>query len=171
MNLLTIKDSNTEDYYRTFFIKILKANLIYTAFYFLIVNDALLSSLNQRMTSFGALKVVEGYYLVLGGGKFGSDFARYAKEQYFPFVVIVDIDEAAETSNSSVVVEREKLFSLIKTYTESKEKENAYFHCMDVRDIPLILETGIPEYIIPAVPTHALANMAIDLLVQFIPDH
>lgn len=102
---------------------------------------------------------------MLGGGKIGSDFARYAKEQSFPFVVIIDIDEAAEASNSSVVVEREKLFSLIKTYTESKEKENnAYFHCMDVRDVPLILEAGIPEYIIPAVPTHALANMTIDLL-------
>lgn len=117
------------------------------------------------MTSFRSLQVVEGYYLVLGGGKIGSDFVSYAKKQSFPFVVIIDIDEAAEASNSSMAVEREKLFSLIKSYKESKGKENnAYFHCMDVRDIPLILEAGIPEYIIPAVPTHALTNMTIDLL-------
>ncbi|MDY0388735.1 MAG: hypothetical protein RBT65_16750 [Methanolobus sp.] len=129
------------------------------------MNNALLSSLNQKIASFHSLQVVEGYYLVLGGGKIGNDFLRYAKERSFPFVVVIDIDEAAEASNNSIAVERKKLLSLIGTYKESKESEsNAYFHCMDVRDIPLILEAGIPEYIIPAVPTHALANMAIDLL-------
>ncbi len=108
---------------------------------------------------------MEGYCLVLGGGNIGSDFARYSKEQSFPFVVIIDIDENADASNSSIVVDREELFRLIRTYRESKENENnVYFHCMDVHDVPLILEAGIPQYIIPAVPTHAVANMATDML-------
>lgn len=129
------------------------------------MNNDLLSILNQRIDSFRSLQVVEDYHLVLGGGKIGSDFARYAKEQSFPFVVIIDIDENADASNSSIVVDRKELFRLIKTYRGSKENENnVYFHCMDVHDVPLILEAGIPQYIIPAVPTHAVANMATDML-------
>ncbi len=129
------------------------------------MNNDLLSILDQKITSFRSLQVIDGYYLVLGGGKIGSDFVRYAKEKSFPFVVIIDVDEGAEASKSSIVVARDDLFRLIRTYRDSKENNNnVYFHCMDVCDVPMILEAGIPEYIIPAVPTHAVVNIAIDML-------
>lgn len=129
------------------------------------MNDELLSSLNRKITDFNSLPVIEGYYLVLGGGKIGSDFARYAKKNSFPFVVIIDIDESADASAGSVTVNRAELFTLIRKFHESKLIEgNVYFHCMDVRNVPAILEAGIPEFIIPAVPTHAVVNMAIDML-------
>ena len=129
------------------------------------MDDKVISSLNQKINDFSSLPVIEGYYLVLGGGKIGSDFNRYAKEKSLPFVVIIDIDESADASGSSIAVGREELLSLIRNYRESKTSaDNVYFHCMDVRDVPLILEAGIPEYIIPAVPTHAVVNMAIDML-------
>jgi hypothetical protein len=131
----------------------------------LIVNSELVTSLNKKITEFSSLPVIEGYYLVLGGGKIGSDFARYAKEKAFPFVVIIDVDESANATDSSATVDRKELFDLIKDFHKSKANSgNIYFHCMDVRKVPEILEAGIPEFIIPAVPTHAVVNMAIDML-------
>ncbi|MEZ5334939.1 MAG: hypothetical protein R2741_06750 [Methanolobus sp.] len=129
------------------------------------MNSELLSSLNRKITDFKSLPVIEGYYLVLGGGKIGSDFARYAKEKSFPFVVIIDLDKSAGAAGSSVTVDRKELFSLIEGFHKSKANSgNIYFHCMDVRNVPELLEAGIPEFIIPAVPTHAVVNMAVDML-------
>ncbi|WP_319508545.1 hypothetical protein [uncultured Methanolobus sp.] len=129
------------------------------------MGNEVLSSLNQKINDLSSLPVIEGYYLVLGGGKIGSDFTTYAKKKSLPFVVIIDIDESADASGSSVAVGKEELLSLIQNYHESKTSAyNVYFHCMDVHDVPLILEAGIPEYIIPAVPTHAVVNIAIDML-------
>ncbi|WP_129582605.1 hypothetical protein [Methanolobus psychrotolerans] len=129
------------------------------------MTNELLSSLNRKMAEFSSLPVIDGYYLVLGGGKIGSDFARYAKERSFPFVVIIDVDEVAEASKSSVVVDRDELFRQIHNSRRLKGNvNNVFFHCMDVCDVPEILEAGIPEYIIPAVPIHAVVNMAIDML-------
>ncbi|WP_407354714.1 hypothetical protein [Methanolobus sp. WCC5] len=129
------------------------------------MNDHHLSLIDRRMAAFGSLPIIGGYYLVLGGGKIGTDFVRYAKERSFPFVVIIDIDEKAEASNNSAVVGREGLLRLISDYRESGyTPEKVYFHCMDVRDINEILDEGIPEFIIPAVPAHAVVNMAIDML-------
>lgn len=128
------------------------------------MNDNYHSCLDLGIKSFRSLPIIEGYYLVLGGGKIGSDFARYAKEKSFPFVVIIDVDESAKATNSSVSVDREELFSLIKDFHKSKPiSHSVYFHCMDVRNVPDILKIGIPEFIIPAVPTHAVVNMAIDM--------
>jgi hypothetical protein len=129
------------------------------------VTPELFSSLNKMIADFSSLPVIEGYYLVLGGGKIGSDFAIYAKEKSFPFVVIIDVDESANAAYSSVTVDREELFSLIKNFQISKSSScSIYFHCMDVRKVPEILKAGIPEFIIPAVPTHAVVNMAIDMI-------
>ncbi len=120
------------------------------------------------MNCFQSLPVIEGYYLVLGGGKIGSDLARYAKEKAFPLVVIIDIEESADASASSVAVGRKALLGIIKNHHRSKTRaENVYFHCMDVRNVPEILDAGLPEFIIPAVPTHAVVNMAIDMLDSF----
>ncbi|TQD23909.1 hypothetical protein [Methanolobus vulcani] len=132
------------------------------------MNSELVPSLDKKITEFSSLPVIEGYYLVLGGGKIGSDFARYAREKSFSFVVIIDVDKSSNASNSSVTVGREELLNLIKYFHKSKSKsDNVYFHCMDVRNVPEILEAGIPEFIIPAVPTHAVVNMAIDMLGSF----
>jgi hypothetical protein len=129
------------------------------------VDDELLSSLKQKIKGLSSLPVIKGYYLVLGGGKIGSDFASYAKEKAFPFVVIIDINGCADASSSSMSVGKEELLSLIRNYHDSKTPaDSVYFHCMDVLNVPDILKAGIPEFIIPAVPTHAVVNIAIDMM-------
>ncbi|MBP1908145.1 hypothetical protein [Methanolobus bombayensis] len=136
------------------------------------MNKEPVSTLDRKINSFQSLSVIEGYYLVLGGGKIGSDFARYAKDKSFPFVVIIDVDKSANAANNSININRKELFSLIEDFQKSKANSgNVYFHCMDVHNVPEILEAGIPEFIIPAVPTHAVVNMAIDMLSSASSDH
>lgn len=53
---------------------------------------------------------------------------------------------------------------------ENKDKNDeseAYFYKMDMHDIPSLFTSGIPEYIIPAAPCHAVAYMLADFLKFF----
>ncbi len=50
-----------------------------------------------------------------------------------------------------------------KTVGENTESQ-CYFYKMDLDSVPFLLNYGIPEYIIPAVPCHAVAYMLSDLL-------
>lgn len=47
---------------------------------------------------------------------------------------------------------------------EGNNEAEAYFYKMDLDSIPFLLSLGIPEYIIPAVPCHAIAYMLSNLL-------
>jgi hypothetical protein len=143
--------------------------------------------------------VIKGYYLVIGGGKIGTDFLRYAKNNKFPFVLVIDRDENAPASREIKVLKTEnELVNLLrnkallalseekpelsrvekedkrknegKIEIENKEKNNdseAYFYKMNMHNIPPLFTSGIPEYIIPAVPCHAAAYMLADFLKFF----
>lgn len=149
--------------------------------------------------------VVKGYYLVVGGGKIGTDFLRYARNNEFPFVLVVDKDENAPASKETKVLKTEnELVNLLgnkslsalpedesglsrveenklknkgknkgKNERENKEENSeseAYFYKMDMQNIPSLFTFGIPEYIIPAVPCHAVAYMLADSLKFFNPE-
>jgi hypothetical protein len=151
--------------------------------------------------------VIKGYYLVIGGGKIGTDFLRYARKNDFPFVLVIDKDENAPASREVKVLkteselanllrnkallalseDRPELSNLgeenkqknegknegkkeVKNERECKEKNEeseAYFYKMDMNDTPSLFTSGIPEFIIPAVPCHAVAYLLADFLKFF----
>lgn len=154
--------------------------------------------INDKMKCMEGCPVIKGYYLVVGGGKIGTDFLRYARKNKFPFVLVVDKDENAPASKETKVLETEsEIINLLrnkallafpedepelsradenkqkkagKSEKENKEKNDepeAYFYTMDMREIPALFTFGIPEYIIPAVPCHAVAYMLADFLRFF----
>ncbi|HII00356.1 TPA: hypothetical protein HA351_01450 [Methanosarcinaceae archaeon] len=116
------------------------------------------------------LPVIKGYYLVLGGGKIGTDFLEYALENKFPFVLVIDSDKNAPASKKAKVLENEEeLVKLLRSKTSSLVSEGGsetetYFYRSDLHKIPFLLSFGIPEYIVPAVPCHAAAYLAVDFL-------
>jgi len=48
--------------------------------------------------------VIKGHYFVIGGGKIGTDFLRYARKNDFPFVLVIDNDENAPASREVKVL-------------------------------------------------------------------
>ncbi len=152
---------------------------------------------DNKIKCIGNCPVIKGYYLVIGGGKVGTDFLRYARKNEFPFVLVVDRDENAPVSRETKVLKTEnELVNLLRNKAllalsedkpelsreeeskrknegskrEDKDKNNeseAYFYKMDMHNIPSLFTFGIPEYIIPAVPCHAVAYMLADFLKFF----
>jgi len=123
---------------------------------------------------FADFPVIKDYYLVLGGGRIGTDFLRYARKNGFPFVLIIDRDENAPASREARVLKtwselinllKEKAkMPLLEEASEQLSGSEAYFYAMDMHSIPYLLSLGIPENIIPAVPCHAVAYMLADIL-------
>lgn len=154
------------------------------------------SAVDEKISSLEKIPVIKNYYLVLGGGKIGTNFLEYARKNKYPFVLVTDKDENAPASRESNIIKTEdELVNLLKnkalgsfhdetlksssTAGENERRENererrgnkvenneveAYFYRMDLDSIHFLLSLGIPEYIIPAVPCHAVAYMLSDLL-------
>lgn len=147
------------------------------------------SAIYQKINRLEKTQVIKNYYLVLGGGKIGTDFLHYARKNKFPFVLVIDRDENAPASDEADIIKTEdELVNLLKNKasapspnkvfksrgvagTTNREDEGEregerekkygepeiYFYKMDLGNIPFLLSLGIPEYIIPAVPCHAVA--------------
>lgn len=157
--------------------------------------------INRKIKCMESCQAVKGYYLVIGGGKIGTDFLRYARKNEFPFVLVIDRDENAPASGEAKVLKTEnELADLLrnralpalpehepelsgaeenkrkkagKSERENKDNNNeseACFYKMDMHDIPSLFAYGIPEYIIPAVPCHAVAYILADFLRFFNPE-
>jgi hypothetical protein len=159
------------------------------------------SVIDEKINRLEKNQVIKNYYLVLGGGKIGTNFLQYARKNKFPFVLVIDRDENAPASREAYVIKTEdELVDLLKSKasallpdetlgspgaTGENEREDrgeirrgngepdsvrgngerqAYFYKMDLENTPFLLNLGIPEYIIPAVPCHAVAYMLPDLL-------
>ena len=74
---------------------------------------------DEKIETFQKLPVIKNYYLVLGGGKIGTDFLQYARKNNFPFVLVIDSDENAPASKEAQVLETEsELLSLLRKKTE-----------------------------------------------------
>lgn len=162
--------------------------------------------------------VIKGYYLVIGGGKIGTDFLRYARKNAFPFVLVIDRDGNARASREAKILKTEnelvnllrdkallahpedkselsrveddnkrqskgnnvgkyevenkvgdKVGDIVENKVQNNELES-YFFKMDMHSIPSLFTFGIPEYIIPAVPCHAVAYLLSDFLKFFNPE-
>jgi hypothetical protein len=154
---------------------------------------------NDKIKSMESFPVIKDCYLVIGGGKIGTDFLRYARKNKLPFVLVIDKDENAPSSREAKVIKTEnELVNLLKNKAllafpednpelfrveeknrrknegkseiENKEKNDdseAYFYKMDMNNIPSLFNLGVPEYVIPAVPCHAVAYMLADSLKFF----
>lgn len=142
------------------------------------------SAIDEKIKNLKNIQVISNYYLVLGGGKIGTDFLQYARKNKFPFVLVIDRNENAPASRESEILKTEdELVNLLKNKVSGSLPEEAlkstsaageneredpepriYFYKMDLSSLPFLLSFGIPEYIIPAVPCHAVAYMLSDLL-------
>ncbi|WP_406657896.1 hypothetical protein V7O62_04890 [Methanolobus sp. ZRKC2] len=137
------------------------------------------TAINSKIDLINSLPVISGYYLVLGGGKIGNKFVEYAKKHNLPFILVIDIDcEAPASMNADILSDKDNLIEAINSlsihktgyYNSKWDQETAaygsdiYFYCMDVKDIPSLLVHGIPEYIVPAIPSHAAVDIVVDFL-------
>ncbi|MCQ6962203.1 hypothetical protein [Methanolobus chelungpuianus] len=138
-------------------------------------------TIDSRINLVTSLPVISGYYLVLGGGKIGDSFLRYAKRSRFPLVLVIDSDADAPASLNAVVLDkREEVVEIIRSVAAAKANTGRagegdagtgngdtrgsgdagiYFYRMDVSDVFSLLACGIPEFVIPAVPSHAAADI------------
>ncbi|MFP4655084.1 MAG: hypothetical protein ACLFMM_05335 [Methanohalobium sp.] len=117
------------------------------------------SVLNEKMSLISNIPIIQGYYLVIGGGKIGSNFVDYARTNGFPFVLILDINRAAPAAKKAVEIQdKQKLVNILKN-PDYRTNGNIYFYNAGLEIVPFILSYGIPEFIIPAVPYHAAAKL------------
>lgn len=142
------------------------------------------SAIDKKINHLEKTQVIKNYYLVLGGGKIGTDFLKYARKNKFPFVLVIDRDENAPASNEAKIIKTEaELVDLLRNKasapspnkvlkspgtagTINREDEGEcegesgkedrepeiYFYKTGLGNISFLLSSGIPEYIIPAVP-------------------
>lgn len=135
--------------------------------------------IDSEIDRISSLPVISGYYLVIGGGKIGNRFVEYAKKHELPFVLVIDIDcEAPASRNAQVLKDSDCLTDVLSAlvangktdvhqFSLQKEADHGsriYFYCMDAKDISSLLGMGIPEHIVPAVPSHAAVDIMVDLL-------
>lgn len=137
---------------------------------FMVTVNEKISLLDVKKEIFRKLPVIEGFYLIIGGGKIGTSFLQYARKTKMPFVLVIDRDSNAPASkNANILKTENELIKLLRNKVkESPQKETEpeiYFYKMDLHDIPFLFSFGIPEYIIPAVPCHAVAYILSDLLM------
>jgi hypothetical protein len=116
--------------------------------------------LDEQILHLKDVPVIQGYYLVIGGGKIGNNFVNYARDKNFPFVLITDINKNASAAKKAVELQnKQELVDIFKKPIDNQTKNNIYFYQTGLEGVPFILSYGIPEYIIPAVPYHAAAEL------------
>jgi hypothetical protein len=62
------------------------------------------SAVDKKINSLEKILVIKNYYLVLGGGKIGTNFLEYVRKNKYPFVLVIDKDENAPASRESKIV-------------------------------------------------------------------
>lgn len=121
----------------------------------------MLKSSIDIITKIRSLPIIEGYYLVLGGGKIGTSFTDYARKHSLPFVLILDNDKNAPASlGTELIKDANDLCKLMEDklkFPLKKESPQIYFYCAGLDAVPFILSFGMPEYIVPAIPCHVAA--------------
>jgi hypothetical protein len=73
------------------------------------------SQVDEKINHLEKIHLTKNYYLILGGGKIGTDFLDYARKNRFPFVLVIDKDENAPASRKSNIIKTEdELVNLLK---------------------------------------------------------
>ncbi|WP_367344053.1 hypothetical protein [Methanomethylovorans sp.] len=120
-------------------------------------------SSNHIIEDLQALPVIKGYYLVVGGGKIGTNFVEHARKHNFPLVLVLDKDRTAPASSyTEIIKDVDALHKIMEGRSASllkKESSEIYFYCAKLDEVPFILSFGVPEYIIPAIPCHMIAYL------------
>ncbi|WP_370574910.1 hypothetical protein [Methanomethylovorans sp.] len=123
----------------------------------------MLKSSIDRIKRIRSLPIIEGYYLVLGGGKIGTSFTEHARKHSFPLVLLIDNDmNAPASSGTEFIKDANALSKFLEGKLASplnKERSNIYFYCAGLNAVPFILSFGMPEYIVPAIPCHVTAYL------------
>jgi hypothetical protein len=66
--------------------------------------DLVLMSPGNITESLRLLPVIKGYYLVLGGGKIGTNFMEHARKHSLPFVLVIDNKKNAPASSGTELI-------------------------------------------------------------------
>ncbi|MBD3352447.1 MAG: hypothetical protein GF364_13245, partial [Candidatus Lokiarchaeota archaeon] len=120
--------------------------------------------------------IIKDYFLILGGGKFGKIALDYVRQKRNYLIIVVDKDQdQLERLSLKPITSSEKLYDIIKEHSKRWTQSNsevveqnsmgeAYFYQSEVKSLPLFLQYGIPEYIVPVIPVHIAARLFISLL-------
>lgn len=110
--------------------------------------------------------IIENSYFILGAGKFGQIALDYVlKQPGLPYILIID-------RNIDIKLEGfQNASSLMNIYdTLSTELKRRFFIQKEIDVVAEILQHGFPEFLIPAVPIHAVAYIIKSLIVYYQPD-
>jgi hypothetical protein len=125
-------------------------------------------SSSNRTGGIRLLPVIKGYYLVLGGGKIGTNFMEHARNHRLPLVLVVDNNKNAPASfGIELIKDANALRKLLEGKLRlplKKEISEIYFYCAGLDAVPFILSFGMPEYIVPAIPCHVAAYLVKEYL-------
>ena len=82
-------------------------------------------SIDNRIKWFEKIVVIKDYYLVIGGGKIGTNFLKYAGKKRFSFVLVIDRDENAPASRGVKVLKTQtELVNLLKNKAAASLPDN-----------------------------------------------
>lgn len=85
------------------------------------------SQVDEKINHLEKIHVIKNYYLVLGGGKIGTDFLDYARKNRFPFVLVIDKDENAPASRKSNIIKtKDELVNLLKNKASESFQDEAF---------------------------------------------
>jgi hypothetical protein len=113
------------------------------------------------------LFVVNGYFLIIGGGKFGRIAFEHFKKQKNSLILVVDKDPSfANTLGLPILTNISQILKIIKMFNKNNlnqlnRGQQSYFIKMDLtkdqKDLQLLIKEFIPEWIIPVTPVHVVA--------------
>ena len=111
------------------------------------------------------------FIIIAGGGKFGKKAIDFAKNNNYDAIVI---DSDPNCFASSFINKNKGLEEIIASISSNTQETNIYFLNSEIKVIPIILKELNPDYIIPVVPIHLLANLIIDFFsknnIKLIPN-
>lgn len=84
-------------------------------------------AVKEKIKQLEKIPVIKNYYLVLGGGKIGTNFLDYAWKNKLPFVLVIDKDENAPASRKSNIIKTEgELVNLLKNKSSESFHDEAF---------------------------------------------
>lgn len=123
------------------------------------------------------LFVVNGYFLIIGGGKFGRIAFEHFKKQKNSLILVVDKDPSfANTLGLPILTNISQILKIIKTFNKNnlnqlKNEQQSYFIKKDLtkeqKDLHFLIKEFIPEWIIPVTPIHVVAVIYQNLIYEY----
>ncbi|MHA1728071.1 MAG: hypothetical protein ACTSWY_05005 [Promethearchaeota archaeon] len=130
-------------------------------------NTIFFKDLGKEIELIQNLSIINDFFLILGGGKFGKIALDYAKKKGLPYILIIDKDPNVITENEVIKVNNFKQLETIIVKIRNKQKfgekkenlQKIFFFKAELNILPLIFSFGMPEFIVPVIPLHIMAYL------------